>query len=296
MWYLIIPPIIVVLSLSFLLWYLSRKGADPAIAEKVTLAERRAQDKVAFSRTRGFFLRLLEKTTHRFKVSSLRMHNTMSELSQRIKARKESIQSNGTASPSEERKEEKGESPALPSQEETASIPVKPKSRFGFLRRFKKEMSQDASESSSDVPFNQERQEPNVPREREEYRKTYSPDVLLDQPIVRRSHREPEAATERESVARPMVSETATQPEKERSLKRKRTRTSVTREEELISRIAMNPKDFTSYEALGDYYLEMENIKDAKECYRQVLKLSPVHRMVKIKIRRLEKLLTREGE
>jgi cytochrome c-type biogenesis protein CcmH/NrfG len=64
----------------------------------------------------------------------------------------------------------------------------------------------------------------------------------------------------------------------------------------MIARIARDPKDFTSYEALGDYYLESENIRDAKECYRQVLKLSPVHRMVKIKIRRLEKLLTKAGE
>jgi len=37
-------------------------------------------------------------------------------------------------------------------------------------------------------------------------------------------------------------------------------------------------------------------MKDAKDCYRQVLKLSPVQRMVKIKIRRLEKLLTKARE
>jgi hypothetical protein len=33
------------------------------------------------------------------------------------------------------------------------------------------------------------------------------------------------------------------------------------------------------------------NIKDAKECYRQVLRLSPANRDVKMKIRRLEKML-----
>ena len=66
-------------------------------------------------------------------------------------------------------------------------------------------------------------------------------------------------------------------------------------EEDLIGRIANNPKDYEAYEALGDFYMESGNIKDAKECYRQVLKLSPVQRMVKIKIRRLEKLLSQKG-
>ncbi|MEI9966304.1 MAG: tetratricopeptide repeat protein [Candidatus Moraniibacteriota bacterium] len=66
----------------------------------------------------------------------------------------------------------------------------------------------------------------------------------------------------------------------------------VLSEEDLIGRIANNPKDFSSYEALGDYYLESGNTKDAKECYRQVLKLRPQERSVKIKIRRLEKMLS----
>ena len=239
----------------------------------------------------------MEKTTQRFKVSSLRMHNSMNELLQRIKAKKERIEESGATSPEEEKPETAAPLPM--SEEKTdSSVPEKPRARFGFLRRFKKEMRQgtEVSEPSQRTPLDREqRAESRI----EEEKKTYAEDSLLYQPITRRIRhegREGEVTPERESIARPMVSETAVQPEKERSLKRKRTRTSVTREEALISRIAMNPKDFTSYEALGDYYLEMENIKDAKECYRQVLKLSPVHRMVKIKIRRLEKLLTREGE
>lgn len=62
-------------------------------------------------------------------------------------------------------------------------------------------------------------------------------------------------------------------------------------EEILIERISMNPRDIEAYERLGDYYLEQDNLTDAKECYRQVLKLSPAYRLVKIKIRRLERLL-----
>lgn len=65
-------------------------------------------------------------------------------------------------------------------------------------------------------------------------------------------------------------------------------------EELLIGRIVSNPRDVEAYERLGDYYLENENYIDAKECYRQVLKLSPVNRLVKIKIRRLERVLEKQ--
>ncbi len=65
-------------------------------------------------------------------------------------------------------------------------------------------------------------------------------------------------------------------------------------EDILVERISMNPRDIEAYERLGDYYLEQSNLVDAKECYRQVLKLSPAYRLVKIKIRRLERLLEKE--
>ena len=62
-------------------------------------------------------------------------------------------------------------------------------------------------------------------------------------------------------------------------------------EDILVERIAANPRDLEAYERLGEYYMEQGNMQDAKECYRQVLRLSPVHWLAKIKIRRLEKLL-----
>jgi tetratricopeptide (TPR) repeat protein len=65
----------------------------------------------------------------------------------------------------------------------------------------------------------------------------------------------------------------------------------VSYEEDFIGAIAKNPKDGEAYEKLGDYYMDNGNIKDAKECYRQVLRLSPANREVKMKIRRLEKML-----
>ncbi len=132
----------------------------------------------------------------------------------------------------------------------------------------------------------------------EEHSVAESYDVLRG-PLVRRGRGEvserKEASFEEEKkvfIPRPIVSDAVTHPEVEKRVVRKE----MLREETLIGRIARDPKDFTAYEELGDYYLETGSIKDAKECYRQVLRLSPVHRLVKIKIRRLEKLLTRGGE
>lgn len=216
MWYLVVPPIVVILCLSFLLWYLSRKGADPVIAQKVLESENE-KPPISFPRTKEFFLKILEKSGQHSKVASLRMHNTLHDFTQSVKASRVRVRT------------------ALPPTPEEHQV---------------------------------------------------APEAVVEEPVVQVVPQE-----KNEEIPRPMVSEIATHPEK-----KKAARPNVIREEHLIARIARDPKDFTAYEELGDYYLGMENITDAKECYRQVLKLSPVHRMVKIKIRRLEKLLTRGGE
>ena len=248
MWYLVVPPIIVVLSISFLLWYLSRKGEDPTVAQKVL---DHVDTGVSFPRTKEFFLKILEKTGQYFKVTSLRMHNGLHEFTQSVKASRVRVH---TALVSSDQKEDEG-------GEERVMLSPSPQGETA----------------------------------RTEEAVVFTDRTSIETPFVRKERPAFDAASleeKKEETPRPMVSEVAVHPEK-----RKRVfRPNAIREESLIARIARDPKDFTAYEELGDYYLEMENIKDAKECYRQVLKLSPVHRMVKIKIRRLEKLLTRAGE
>lgn len=254
MWYLVIPPIVIVLSLSFLLWYLSRKGTDPLIVEKISEHEKLMKTP-SFSRSKEFFLGVLEKLVQRFKVGSLRMHNSLSAFIQSIKASRRKVK----------------ESILLGRTAEEQSLPEQPRQSF-FARLAPKH-----------API----------KEVSQKEETVSSKESLGEEAVREHVADQVSFEEKkEFVPRPMVSETATHPEGYR----KRIVTNTSREESLIARIATNPKDFTAYEELGDYYLEVENTRDAKECYRQVLKLSPVHRMVKIKIRRLEKLLTREGE
>lgn len=256
MWYLVLPPIIVVLSLIFLLWYLSRKGADPSIAEKMSHLE--ADSAVSFSRTKEFFLRILEKIAQRSKVRSLRMHNTLNDWTQTIKERRRQAQESVFKRRKEDQKIEEISEREAPVVSEDTSV---------------YQESSVAISTADDILgtliFRQ--------RKASVSEKLVSPAGEIFPKRTRQIQRE-----------RPMISETAAHPEE------KKISQDASREEMLIARIALNPKDFTAYETLGDYYLERENIKDAKECYRQVLKLSPVQRMVKIKIRRLEKFLSEQ--
>lgn len=249
MWYLIAPPIIIVLSVFFVLWYLSRKGVDPVVVDKISQLENTASEKIAFARTKTFFLRLLEKMTSRFKVFSLKMHNILNEMTQSLKEKQKHFQKEEVKKDffAEEKEEENILDPEVPLIRKRQNLHI---------------VEENLSVDSSDI---------SVMDVREEKKEN---DILVEEKRVR-----------------PMVSEVATRPEK---ILPKKKSVSVVREETLIAHIAVNPKDFSAYEELGDYYLENGNIKDAKECYRQVLRLSPVQRMAKIKIRRLEKILSQK--
>jgi tetratricopeptide (TPR) repeat protein len=90
----------------------------------------------------------------------------------------------------------------------------------------------------------------------------------------------------KEEEIRPIISRTITHPESYGGAKNKL-------EEILIERIASDPRDIEAYERLGDYYLEQENHEDARECYKQVLKLSPMNYKVRIKMKKLKGILGR---
>jgi len=56
----------------------------------------------------------------------------------------------------------------------------------------------------------------------------------------------------------------------------------------LIYRIAENPKDLEAYREIGDYYMGIGNIKDAKESFKMVLKLRPRDLKAKSSLREIE--------
>ncbi|QQS61487.1 MAG: tetratricopeptide repeat protein [Candidatus Moraniibacteriota bacterium] len=95
--------------------------------------------------------------------------------------------------------------------------------------------------------------------------------------------------SEEDIVSRPMVSD-MTKP----SSSKKRVLSKNDYEEALIGRIALNPRDISAYESLGDFYIDQRNFEDALECYRQVIKLDPQHRGTKVRIRRLERVLAHD--
>lgn len=82
----------------------------------------------------------------------------------------------------------------------------------------------------------------------------------------------------------PIISDKVVQPESKSETKDKL-------EVALVDRVAQNPQDIEAYERLGDYYIERGNNQDALECFRQVLKMSPVHRKAKIQVRKLERIM-----
>lgn len=103
--------------------------------------------------------------------------------------------------------------------------------------------------------------------------------IKVEAPIVKEAIME-----EKKSI--PMVSSEVVQPEKKSESKEEY-------EKILIERIAGNPRDLEAYERLGRYYLEQHNYQDAKECYKQVLKLSPVNRQARIKLKKITRMLGR---
>lgn len=62
-------------------------------------------------------------------------------------------------------------------------------------------------------------------------------------------------------------------------------------EQALIERIATNPQDIEAYERLGDHYIESNNYEESLECFKYVLKLSPINRKAGARVRRLQKML-----
>ncbi len=85
--------------------------------------------------------------------------------------------------------------------------------------------------------------------------------------------------SEKEKTVRPIISEKIVRPRKI--------------EQMMIEKIVNNPKDVKAYEKLGDYYLEVENWEDAKECFKQVIKLDSRNTSVKVKMRKLERVIKR---
>lgn len=286
MWHLILPPLIIISGIGILLWFFSRKMDDSSFLSRVKSAKGEVS---AVSRSRSlsrkaFFLKLLETFASKFKTRSLRIHNFFQYSLERLREKRQVLDAM--------RREVKKSDPVQAKEE---ALPDNERRWFG-LRRKKDELEHELVETkelpvvsneavpkeavseSEDVPV------PTVPRDEESRFSSFG--------IFRRNRRSTDDETknviqvvEEELPPEPALREVA-RPDKPRQ---RVVEEKDPREEVLIGRIADNPRDAVSYEELGDLYLAAKNMQDAKACYRQVLKLHPTNRAVKLKIRKVER-------
>lgn len=266
MWPLIIPPIILVLCLGFLVWFLAKKSTDPAFQYQLRLREGNVSWRLA-EWLREVGLKLLERFVQWLKFLSLKMHNRFHEASTVL--RRQRAGANGGA--------EEAEALANP---ETSLVEDKEGFWDRWHRRHRETLA-PTNDALSQAPTSGTSQTGAVDTER----------VAINN----LTSREPQPTRlSRLSGLKKRVNALVTGDGGDGVLLRQKHLTrpkKLLSEEELIDRIAKNPKDATSYEELGDYYMANENLEDAKACYRQVIKLLPLNREVKDKVRKLERLL-----
>ncbi len=62
------------------------------------------------------------------------------------------------------------------------------------------------------------------------------------------------------------------------------------RERYLVKQIESNPKNLTSYQQLGDYYMETNKFEEAKESYKYVLKIDPRNKKAQESMKKLDRM------
>jgi tetratricopeptide (TPR) repeat protein len=246
MLYSILPPIIVIASFIGVIMFLLRKAsrvADLREVENREVFENSLENagffKRIFSRIGSFFrLRFkiwfwafLEKMTRKFRMLFLKLESSFSNISSRIREKKNSKKIEAEA---EKNPMAGGEEKTEVQSEEYDFSYLRKKSHEKLAKNEKKELK-----------------------------------IKID---------------EDEKPIKPMISDKVVSP-------RSRSEMKDILEDVLIERIAANPKDIEAYERLGEYYMEIGNYEHAKECIKQVIKLDPINRSAKYKMKRLERLI-----
>jgi hypothetical protein len=212
----ILPPIIIIIGVSILIVFLFRKVQQISTQELLEKeAEKEPEKRMSriMSAISQFGLKMLERLMQRFKLISLKFHNTSNDWFHSIRERRQN--------------------------------------HIDDQRKIMQ--SQDLKEDDK--------------KEKDTLQQPFQQDIQEEKPV------------------RPLIREAVTNPQIEIKEKSKL-------EEVLIKRIAVNPRDIEAYERLGDYYMESTNYRDSHECFKQVLMLSPSHYKAKIRIRKIEKLIT----
>lgn len=230
--YIIIPPILIVLSLAGIVYFLMKKAPQMAeLAKKEEeakqkeaddLMERRGFIRRTTARVRGInwagmknsILSFMEKIMRRLRLIFLKLENSFRKMSEWIRTRRSRTQ---------------------------------------------------------------EKIEDKIEEKKEEERKIEARRIEIIMPTD-------SILKEEEKIIRPIISDKVVSPHSRTEMKDRL-------EDLLIDRIAVDPRDVEAYERLAEYYFEVGNYSDAKECYKQVIKLDPKNRNVRYKMRRLERII-----
>ena len=257
MWYLIVPPIILAASLVLFFWLLSRKSSDPAVLGRIAENDRLPKPSRLLFMNEETGLRILEKGTKRLNLLSLKLHNRFRQASERLRNRREQVHEAHVEATLEAEKDR-------------------------FWQRWQRRHGENSGDKMREQGAGEKKDLVTLLNDEQqgENRESVPEEKIHVHERNKRSGDSLVSSVKKEVLTRPFRRRRVA-PMGEHHLS----------EEELIDRIARNPKDASAYEELGDYYMETDNLSDAKACYRQVIKLLPLNREVKEKVRRLERLL-----
>jgi len=270
MLYSIIPPILIVLSLIGIIVIIVRKSSKVAHIieaearqeelegrgeEKVGFFRRwgRSFKKIPWSRLKFFFLGILEKIMKFFRTIFFSLGENLGRWSSNIR---------------EKRRQRQTEKMAAPKRTADGEEDILEKIRgYKIEQRINSRSSEEETvvETAESVEIEFDNQ-PYITKENK------------NETVIK--------VADEEKIIKPMISDRVVSPQWRSEIKDRL-------EELLIERIAANPKDIEAYERLGEYYMEIKSYEFAKECFKQVIKLDPLNRNVKYKMRRLEHLLSR---
>lgn len=275
--FLIIPPIIIIVSLAILLHLVYKRSGDVFRLRNSASgdAEIKEKRKFDFSKLYPTLLKFLEKLLSGFKSYFAKFIKVLENWHNKVKQRQ-----------GNKGDDDFGEGEA----EEDFSKRKLRTANSGFnLNKFKRKRKRRASFSQGEE-FEEEEVE-DKSRQKKENREAMNgldrqekKDFLQDS---RDKNLEAEPEKDEKRKNQPMLKKEVVYPERQEN------KVEDAIEERLISRIAASPKDIKAYEELGDYYIEHNNFKDALGCYKQIIKLNPANRRAKIGIRRLEKMINK---
>lgn len=272
MLYSFIPPILIVLSLVGIIIFLAKnkdKVAKVSIEEILHEEEERRLNmqeagffkkiglkikNIRWDDVKHFLLGMMERGTRRSRVFFLKLESKSNDLSMKIRDKRK------------ERSEKKAMLRKMTESSNSDAVIQK-------LKEYK-------PEKKKFISF-RKREEKKPLAGQEEFSEEETPKIVIQETVVETPRTT--VVIEEEKIIRPIISDKIVQPKKAEIKDRL--------EELLIERIAVNPKDIEAYERLGQYYMEIKSHSDAKECFRQVIRLDPGNRNAKYKLKRLETLL-----